>query len=73
VTVGSLDPTIADGTDLPVGRREMPDLIRISEAARAPRSTDVFVPLEDVVPATLVSEYVSATGLRRPPFEPEAS
>lgn len=73
VTVGSLDPTVADGTDLPVGRREVPDLIRISEAARAPRSTDVFVPLEDVVPAALVSEYVSATGLRRPPFDPETS
>jgi methylthioribose-1-phosphate isomerase len=73
ITVGSLDPTVADGTDLPVGRREIPELIRISEAARAPRSTDVFVPLEDVVRADLVSEYVSATGLRRPPFEPETS
>jgi methylthioribose-1-phosphate isomerase len=73
MTVGSFDPTIADGADLPVGRREIPDLIRISEAARAPRSTDVFVPLEDIVPAALVSEYVSATGLRRPPFEPETS
>jgi methylthioribose-1-phosphate isomerase len=73
VTVGALDPTIADGTDLPVGRREITYLIRVSEAARAPRSTDVFVPLEDVVPTTLVSEYVSATGLRRLPFQPETS
>jgi methylthioribose-1-phosphate isomerase len=73
MTIGSLDPMVADGSDLPVGRREVPDLARIGEAARAPRSTDVIAPFEDVVPAALVSEYVSATGLRRPPFESVAS
>jgi methylthioribose-1-phosphate isomerase len=73
VTAGSLDPAIADGSDLPIGTREVPDLARIGEAARAPRSTDVLAPFEDMVPAALVSEYVSANGLRRPPFESAAS
>jgi methylthioribose-1-phosphate isomerase len=73
VTVGSLDPAVADGSELPVGSREVPELARIGEAARAPRSADVVAPLEDVVPTALVSEYLSATGLRRPPFESVAS
>jgi methylthioribose-1-phosphate isomerase len=73
VTAGSLDPAIADGSDLPIGTREVPDLARIGEAARAPRSTDVLAPFEDIVPATLVSEYVSAAGLGRPPLESAAS
>jgi len=73
VTAGALDRAIADGSDLPIGTREVPDLARIGEAARAPRSTDVLAPFEDIVPAALVSEYVSAAGLRRPPFESAAS
>ena len=73
VTAGALDRAIADGSDLPIGTREVPDLARIGEAARAPRSTDVLAPFEDIVPAALVSEYVSAAGLRRPPFESGAS
>lgn len=73
VTVGSLDPAVADGSDLEVGSRDVPELARIVDAARAPRSTDVLAPIEDLVPTALVSEYVSATGLRRPPFESVAS
>ena len=73
VTVGSIDPAVADGSDLPFGTREVPDLARIGEAARAPRSTDVLAPFDDIVPAALVSEYVSAAGLRRPLFESAAS
>jgi len=72
-TTGAFDPMIAEGADLPVGTRPVPDLARIGEAARAPRSTEVLAPIEDVVPAALVSEYISATGLRRPPFESVAS
>jgi methylthioribose-1-phosphate isomerase len=73
VTAGSLDPAVADGSELALGTRDDPDLARIGEAARAPRNTDVLAPIEDVVPAALVSEYVSATGLRRPPFPSVAS
>ena len=68
VTTGSLDPAAADGSGLPVGARDVPELARIGEAARAPRGTDVLAPIEDVIPSSLVSEYISATGLRRPPF-----
>jgi methylthioribose-1-phosphate isomerase len=68
VTTGSLDPAVADGSGLPLGARDVPELARIGDAARAPRGTDVLAPIEDVVPSSLVSEYISATGLRRPPF-----
>ena len=73
VTAGSLDPTITDGSGLQTGTRDVPELARIVDAAHAPRSTDVLAPIEDVVPAVLVSDYVSATGRRRPPFESVAS
>jgi methylthioribose-1-phosphate isomerase len=73
VTVGSIDPSVADGSELPVGSREVPELARIGEAARAPRSADVFAPIEDVIPTALVSDYVGASGLRRPPFESVAN
>ena len=73
VTIGSLDPAVADGSGLDIGGREVPDLARIGEAARAPRSADVQSPLEDVVPRALVSHYVAADGLLRPPFASVAS
>jgi methylthioribose-1-phosphate isomerase len=69
LTAGSLDPATADGSTLPTGRREVPELARIGDAARAPRSTDVLAPLEDVILAELVTGYISATGLRHPPFD----
>jgi methylthioribose-1-phosphate isomerase len=69
VTTGSLDRTAADGTALPTGARDVPELARIGDAARAPRGTDVVAPLEDIIPAALVSNYIAASGLRRPPFD----
>jgi methylthioribose-1-phosphate isomerase len=68
VTTGSLDPTAANGTALPTGTRDVPELARIGDAARAPRGTDVVAPIEDVIPAAFVSNFISAGGLRRPPF-----
>jgi methylthioribose-1-phosphate isomerase len=68
VTAGSIDPTVADAAGLPLGGRDVPERARIGEAARAPRSTDVVAPIDDAVAASLVSDYLTACGSRRPPF-----
>jgi methylthioribose-1-phosphate isomerase len=68
-TVGSLDPAAADGTALPIGTRDLAELARIGEGARAPHGTDILAPVEDLIPTELVSSYVMAAGLRRPPFD----
>jgi methylthioribose-1-phosphate isomerase len=67
-TIGSLDAAVATGTDMPVGSRDRADLIRIGEAAHAPAGTEVLAPVVDVVPAALISDYISATGRGLPRF-----
>jgi len=69
-TVGSLDPATATGVDIVVGSRDVPELAAIGVEAHAPRSTEVVAPREDVVPASLVSDYVGANGLGLPAFPP---
>ena len=65
-TVGSVDAAIATGAELPIGAREVADLIRIGELAHAPTGTGVLAPVDDVVPAAFVSDYVTASGLGLP-------
>jgi len=65
-TVGSLDGAVATGAELPIGAREVADLIRIGELAHAPTGTGVLAPVDDVVPAAFVSDYVTASGLGLP-------
>jgi methylthioribose-1-phosphate isomerase len=72
-TIGSLDAEVASGAELPVGSREVADLIRIGEAAHAPAGVGVLAPVDDVVPAGLVSEYITASGLGLPAFLAVAS
>jgi methylthioribose-1-phosphate isomerase len=72
-TIGSLDAAVATGAELPVGAREVADLIRIGEAAHAPSGTGVLAPVDDVIPAALVSEYITASGLGLPAFPAVAS
>ena len=50
-TIGSLDTAVATGAELPVGAREVADLIRIGEAAHAPTGAGVLAPVDDVIPA----------------------
>ena len=72
-TIGSLDGAIATGAELPIGTREAADLIRIGEGAHAPTGTGVLAPVDDVVPAGLVSDYITASGLGLPTFAAVAS
>jgi methylthioribose-1-phosphate isomerase len=65
-TIGSLDAEVATGAELPLGSRETADLVRIGEAAHAPAGAGVLAPVVDVVPAGLVSEYITASGLGLP-------
>ena len=65
-TIGSFDAAVATGAELPIGAREVADLIRIGEAAHAPAGAGVLAPVDDVVPAALVSEYVTASGVGLP-------
>ncbi len=70
--LSAIDPTTATGSDITMATRPGSELEMVGGATIAPRATAVHVPTHDVTPAELVTGYITAGGLRRPPFEATA-
>ncbi len=66
----SFDTTIAAGDSIMIATRPPVELETVSGTSMAPRGTEARVPLHDVTPAELVTGFITADGLRHPPFEP---
>lgn len=65
----TFDPTIPNGTGIPIEHRPREDVIRINGKAIAPEDTEVFAPIFDVTPAELITAIVCEKGILRPSFE----
>ncbi len=65
----SFDPRTATGDSITIATRPPIELETVGGTTIAPRGTEARVPLHDVTPAELVTGFITADGLRHPPFE----
>jgi methylthioribose-1-phosphate isomerase len=66
----SFDPSLADGTAIPIEQRSPDEVTKFRGAAVAPAGTVAWNPAFDVTPAELVTAFVTDEGILRPPFGP---
>lgn len=64
----TLDPTLADGSAIPIEERAAEELTEIEGVRVAPRDCPVWNPAFDVTPGNLISAIVTEKGVFRPPF-----
>jgi methylthioribose-1-phosphate isomerase len=65
----TIDPSIADGTSIPIEERAPEEVRGWRKEATSPAGFPVWNPAFDVTPARLVSALVTERGVLRPPFE----
>lgn len=68
----SIDPSTPDAAAMTIASRPAAELDTVNGSAIAPRGTEARVPRHDVTPADLVTGYITADGMRHPPFGPAA-
>jgi len=65
----TLDPTLPDGSGIPIENRDAEELTHIEGVAIAPVGTPVFNPAFDVTPGELIHAIVTEKGVHRPPYQ----
>ncbi|SFM44106.1 S-methyl-5-thioribose-1-phosphate isomerase [Marinobacter zhejiangensis] len=63
----TVDMTLASGTEIPIEEREGTEVKQIRGAVLAPESVDVFNPVFDVTPASLIDAIVTEQGVIEQP------
>ena len=64
----TLDPSLPDGSHIPVEERHSSELTHAEDLAIAPLGTPVFNPAFDVTPGDLISAIVTERGIFRRPY-----
>ena len=64
----TLDPSLPDGSYIPVEERQASELTHFEELSIAPAGTPVFNPAFDVTPGELISAIVTEKGIFRRPY-----
>jgi len=64
----TLDPTLKDGSFIPIEERDGSELTLIEGVEVAPPGCPVFNPGFDVTPGELITAIVTETGVHRPPY-----
>ena len=64
----TLDPSLPDGSHIPIENRDGSELTHIEGVAVAPVGTPVWNPAFDVTPGELISGIVTEKGVHRPPY-----
>ena len=62
----TLDPSLPDGSYIPVEERQASELTHFEELSIAPAGTPVFNPAFDVTPAELIAGIITEKGLIQP-------
>lgn len=65
----TFDLSIEDGAQIPIEERAEAEIREWSGVAHAPAGVSVYNPAFDVTPATLISGFVTESGLILPPYE----
>lgn len=66
--VSTIDPTIADGSEIPIEERNPNEVTDIQGARIAPEDINVRNPAFDVTPAALITAIVTEKGVLRAPY-----
>lgn len=64
----TLDPSLAEGRDIPIEERDAEELTTVEGVRVAPSECPVFNPAFDVTPAGLIDAIVTEQGVHRPPY-----
>ncbi|QYK53104.1 MAG: S-methyl-5-thioribose-1-phosphate isomerase [Fimbriimonadaceae bacterium] len=64
----TLDPSLPDGSHIPIEERHSSELTHAEELQIAPEGTPVFNPGFDVTPGTLITAIVTENGINRQPY-----
>jgi methylthioribose-1-phosphate isomerase len=64
----TLDPSIADGTGIPIEERSSKEVTSIAGVAVAPSGVSARHPAFDVTPARYISAIITEKGVHRPPY-----
>ncbi len=64
----SFDPSLPDGSRIPIEERDPEELLCFQGSRAAPDGVTAWNPAFDVTPAGLVSGWVTERGVERPPF-----
>ncbi len=68
--LSSVDPTLADGSAIPIEERSPSEVLLVRGRRIAPAATEAHNPAFDVTPAELIGAIVTEEGVLRPPFGP---
>ncbi len=69
--VSTIDPTIADGSEIPIEERNPNEVTDIQGTRIAPEDINVGNPAFDVTPAELIAAIITEKGVLRPPYTEE--
>ena len=64
----TLDPSIHDGTEIPIEQRAAEEITEGFGIRTAPNGVKVYSPAFDVTPAPLITAIITEKGIARPPF-----
>ncbi len=64
----TLDPSLADGSGIPIEERDAEEITTIGGARVAPERCPVWNPSFDVTPGELIAAIVTERGVARPPY-----
>lgn len=64
----TIDPSIPDGSAIPIEQREADEVRRFAGVATAPAGVPAFNPAFDVTPAALIAAIITEKGVIRPPY-----
>jgi methylthioribose-1-phosphate isomerase len=64
----TIDPSIADGSQIPVEERDEAEITHCGGMRIAPRGVKVYAPAFDVTPAELISAIITERGILRRPY-----
>jgi len=65
----SLDPNLADGSQIPIEERDSREVTHLAGMPIAPEGVAVFNPAFDVTPGQRVTAIVTEVGILRPPYD----
>jgi methylthioribose-1-phosphate isomerase len=68
--LSTIDPTIADGSAIPIEERAAEEVTHLHGVPIAPEGVRVANPSFDVTPARLIAGIITEKGVLRPPFGP---
>ena len=64
----TIDPSIPDGTAIPIEHRSADEVKSLRGVAIAPREAGAYNPAFDVTPCDLIAGFITEKGIVRPPF-----